>query len=118
MQLFKIKIHLRIITTSEEEGKLLILLEENGESPYFILDNNSTLDEQLSDKLNSLFYANDMYIINGTRQISNIDIDKEEQYLNIYFNFISPSTTSKSGSFAIFDKKGLELHRLINNRGI
>lgn len=118
MQLFKIKIHLRIITTSEEEGKLLILLDENGESPCFMLEDNRTLDEQLVDNLNSLFYENDMYIIHGTKQVSNIEIDKDEQSLSIYFNFISPSTASKSGSFAIFDKKSIELHRLMNNRGI
>lgn len=118
MQDFKVKIYLRIITTSKEEGKLLILLEENGESPYFILEDNSTLDEQLTNKLNSLFYENDMYLINGTKQVSNIEIDKNDQCLDIYFNFISPSTASKSGSFVIFDKKSMELYRLINNRGI
>lgn len=118
MQDFKVKIYLRIITTSEEEGKLLILLEDNCEIPYFILEDKSTFDEQLTSKLNDLFYENDMYLIHGTKQVSNIEIDKDDKCLNIYFNFISSSTASKSGSFVIFDKKSIELHRLINNRSI
>jgi hypothetical protein len=113
MELFGVNIYLRIITTSDEEGQLLILLDDSGNIPKISLTKNCNIEETLLKKLSELVYENEMYIITSTKQISSINVNKDT--VEIYYNFITSSTTSKSGVFSHFDKKSIELHRLIHN---
>jgi hypothetical protein len=116
MELFGVNLYLRIITTSEEEGKLLILLDDEGNIPKISLTKNSKIEDHIIKKLSELVYESDMYVITSTKQFSNINISSET--VDIYFNFLSSSTISKSGAFSRFDKNSMELYRLINNRSI
>lgn len=114
METFNVILSLRIITPSNEDGKLLILLDDDGEFPSVFLGREPCIEEQLYQKLNELLYESDMELTYSTKQVSSII--NEGEILTVIYHFISPSTASKSGSFVNFDKNSLELYRLINNK--
>lgn len=113
MENFIVHIYLRIVTPSEEDGKILIFLDETGEIPKILLSKDKVLDAQIVEKLSDYFYENDLYLIYSTKQISTIN--NSESTLNIFYNFITTNTISKKGSFIYFNKNSIELYRLINN---
>lgn len=117
MDTFVINIYFRIITVSDsDDGKILVFLDDNSDIPKIQLSSYSNIDYQIEDKLKNLFYENDLYTILSTKQISSINND--DKNLDIYYNFLSTSTASKTGSFVYFNKYSIELHRLANNHGI
>lgn len=117
MDTFVVNIHLRIITVSDsDDGKILVFLDDNGDIPKIQLSSSSSIDYQIEDRLRNLFYENDLYTILSTKQISSIS--NGDQNLDIFYNFLSTSTASKTGSFVYFNKYSIELHRLANNHGI
>lgn len=116
MENFLVNIYLRIITVSDDSGKILVFLDDNSEIPKIQLLSSSNIDYQIENKLRSLFYDNDLYTILSTKQISTIT--NHENSLDIVYNFLSTSTASKLGSFTYFNKYSIELHRLANNYGI
>lgn len=113
MQKFNVILSFRIITPSNEDGKLLVLVNDDGEFPSVFLGREPCIEEHIYQKLNELLYESDM-LTYSTKQVSSII--NEGETLTIIYNFISPSTASKSGSFVNFDKNSLELYRLINNK--
>lgn len=117
MDTFLVNIYLRIITVSDnDDGKILVFLDDDGEIPKIQLSYNSNIDSQIEDKLRNLFYENDLYTILSTKQISTIT--NNQNNLDLIYNFLSSSTASKIGSFVYFNKYSIELHRLANNHGI
>ena len=116
MELFGINISFRIITPSSEDGKLLVLLDDNGSFPQLLLGKEPCIEEQIYQKLSEIFYTSDLNIVYQTKQISSII--NEDSIITILYTFISPSTASKTGSFVNFDKNSLELYRLVNNKSL
>lgn len=114
MELFNINLSFRIITPSEEDGKLLVLIDEDGNFPSILLGKEPCIEEQIYQRLSELLYENDLDTANSTRQVSSIF--NEGNVLTILYTLISPSTASKTGSFVNFDKNSLELYRLVNNK--
>lgn len=114
MELFNINLLFRIITPSDEDGKLLVLIDDDGDFPSILLGREPCIEEQIHQRLSEFLYENDLEIVKSTRQVSNIFNDGD--ILTIMYTFISPSTASKSGSFVNFDKNSLELYRLVNNK--
>ncbi len=117
MECFSVNIYLRIITTSEEDGKILVFLDETGEFPKISLASNTHLDTQIREKLFEYFYDNDIFLINSTKQVSTIT-NNSNNNLDIVYNFITSNTASKKGSFIYFNKNSIELYRMINNNKI
>lgn len=114
MSSFDIYVYLRIITPSESEGGgLLVLLNDDGSFPSFQLSSDSTIEQQILEKMNDILYANDIDMVFATKQISSLKNEQNE--LSIYVNLISPTTASKTGSFINFSKNSIELHKLSNS---
>jgi len=116
MELFNISIDIRVVTPSNEDGKLLVLVDELGSFPQFFLSKEIDIEDQIYKKLNEIFYESDLQVIIQTKQISSIN--NKDNVLTILHTFISPSTASKIGSFVNFDKNSLELYRLVNNKSL
>lgn len=116
MDNFSVRIQNRVITTSEEIGKLLVFLDDEGNIPSFYLENNIPVDEQIQNYLQEYFYANDLRLILNTKQFSCIHNQNNE--LSIVYNFLAYSTFSKRGSFVHFNNKSIELFRMANNKSI
>ena len=115
--MFNVNLILRIITPSEvESGELLVFLDDDGNIPKIEVERDLNIDSIISSKLNEWFYVNDLYTIESTKQISYIE--NKEETINIYYNFLSTSTTSKVGSYVIFNERNIELFRMINNKSI
>lgn len=114
MELFNINLSFRIITPSDEDGKLLVLIDDDGGFPSILLAKEPCIEEQIYQRLSEFLYENDLDIVNSTRQVSSIFNDGN--IVTILYTFISPSTASKIGSFINFDKNSLELYRLVNNK--
>lgn len=110
---FEIEVTLRIITTSEDSGALLILLDTNGNLPSFSLSDKSALDMQIFYTLQTYFYENDLYPLLANKSISYVS--NAQNKLNITYNMISTSSVVKTGSFVKFNKQSIELYRIINN---
>lgn len=111
MDTFNVLAHLRIITPSDSgDGSFLILLDDSGEIPNFPLSNDLDLDFQIIDKLSNILYDNDLQTVFTTKTISYIE--KNNDTLNIFYNFISTNTYSKTGSFVSFNKRSMQLHKL------
>lgn len=113
MNCFEVGVTLRIVTTSEDGGALLILLDKDGNPPSFSLSDKSSLDMQIFYTLQEYFYENDLYSLIGNKSISHISNDNNK--VNITYNIISTSSIVKTGSFVKFNKQSIELYRIINN---
>lgn len=115
--MFNVNLILRIITPSEvESGELLVFLDDDGNIPKIEVEKDLNIDSIINSKLDEWFYINDLYTIKSTKQISYIE--NKEETINIYYNFLSTSTTSKVGSYVIFNERSIELFRMINNKSI
>jgi len=111
--MFNVHVFTRIIAIDEQDDDaFLILLDENGDIPKFILSNNSSIDEQLHNFLLKFINDSEIPIILSTKTTSSI-INKED-ILSIFYNLISNRSIPKSGKFVKFNKKNLELYRLVN----
>lgn len=115
--MFEVNLILRIITPCENNpGELLVFLDEDGNIPTIKLLKQQSVEEVINKKLESFFYTNDLYTVKSTKQISYMETSGNK--LNIYYNFMTTSTSSKLGSFVIFNEKSIEIFRMINNRSI
>lgn len=114
MDNFSVVVYLRIITASDDnDGSILVLLDNSGEIPSFELSNKSSLDSQILKNLSELLYQNDIDIIYTTRTISEISQSSEENNkIKIFYNFIAINTYSKTGAFVSYNKNSIELHKL------
>lgn len=114
MDNFNIVVYLRIITASDNnDGSILILLDDSGEIPNFELSDKSNLNVQILNKLSDLLYQNDIDIIYTTKTISEISQPSEtNNIVEIFYNFISINTYSKTGAFVSYNKNSIELHKL------
>lgn len=114
MSSFKVDIFIRIITSSSsDDSGFLVLLDDDGEFPSFAMSNQMSLDQQISEKLNSYIYDNDINIVLSTKMISSIE--NKNDILEIWYTFLSSNTYSKKGSFVSFNKNSIELYRLANS---
>jgi len=116
MDKFNIKIQNRIITPSEEIGKILILLDETGEIPSFYLQKNVDINNQIINFLSDFLYQNDLASILSTKQFSYLENNETEVLL--CYNFLTHSTASKKGEFVHFNQSSMELFRMANNQTI
>lgn len=113
MNLFEVKVILRIITTAEDNGNILIFLDENGNLPSFTLSSDLHINAQIYSLIQLYFYESDIYSLINNKQISSIDNNKDK--IDIVYNILSQSDTTKKGSFVRFNKQSIELYRLMNN---
>lgn len=116
MDLFNFNIYLRIITSSEDSNQFLIYLDDSGEIPKISISKDKSIEHQIHEKLSSIFYDNDLYLLHSSKNISSIVNNGDT--IDITYNFLSTSTASKTGSFVYFNKLSIELYRLANNHGI
>jgi hypothetical protein len=116
MDLFEVNITLRIITPSEQRSELMIFVDDNGDFPKIKVRSNRRIDDHIIEKLNELFYENDLYTILSTKQISSIESSSNS--IDIFYNFLSTSTESKTGSFVYYNQRSIELFRLANNHSL
>lgn len=114
MELFSVNLSFRVITPSENDGKLLVLIDDDGNFPSVMLGKEPCIEEQVYQRLNEFLYECDMEIAYSTRQVSSIMNDGN--IVTILYTFISTSTASKMGSFINFDKNSIELYRMVNNK--
>lgn len=108
------KLWLRVLYFSESPSEFLILLENNGDFPMIDLDCSKSIEDQLLNKLTSIFNDNSIaFDIINTKQISSIETS--DGSLNITYNFISPTQHNKgSGKFVKFNQKSIEIFRYMN----
>jgi len=118
MQTFIVNLVLRIVTVSDsnDDNRLLVLLDEEGNFPTVSLDSNKNYKQQILEKLSEFLYENDLIYIITNGQISDIEI--KDNTVNIQYNYISISTQSKKGAYTVFDKKSMELYRLANIKSL
>jgi len=118
MQTFIVNLVLRIVTVSDsnDDNRLLVLLDEEGNFPTVSLDSNKNYKQQILEKLSEFLYENDLIYIITNGQISDIEI--KDNTVNIQYNYISISTQSKQGAYTVFDKKSIELYRLANIKSL
>lgn len=116
MQTFIVNLVLKIITVSDNDNdnRLLVLLDDEGNFPTINLESNKNYKQQILEKLSEFVYDDDLLHLITTGQISDIEI--KDDVLNIHYNYISISTQSKKGAYTVFDKKSIELYRLVNNK--
>jgi len=115
MQNFLVNISLKVITMSDDDNsKILVLLDQDGNFPTLSLNNKESFDNQIYKKLTEFLYEEDILYIFNNKQFSHIEI--KENLLCICFNYITPFTRSKKGAYSIFDKKNIDLYRLANNK--
>lgn len=111
MNLFEVKVSIRVVSPSESEvGKFLVLVDEDGNFPEFTLSSSSNIESQVYDFMNSIFYGSDLDLILSTKTISSIV--NNENSVHVLYNFITYSTSSKLGSFVLFNKQSLELCKI------
>jgi len=115
--MFTVELILRIITPSEvDNGGLLIFLDDNCQIPKIQLKNKDSIDNLIDNKIRDFFYENDVYSLLTTKQVASIE--NTEDVVNIYYNMLSTSTSSKIGSFVMFNERNIELLRMVNNKTI
>ena len=116
MQTFIVNLVLKIVTVSDsnDDNRLLVLLDEEGNFPIVNLDSNKNHKQQILEKLSEFLYEDDLIYIMNNGQIS--DIEMKDNTINIQYNYISISTQSKKGAYTVFDKNSIELYRLANNK--
>jgi len=115
--MFSIEINLRVITPSESNsGCFLIFLDDQGNLPKINLETNNDIDKEIEKKLDCFFYQNDIYPLLLTKQFSSIE--NKNGKVDVFYNFITTTTASKTGSFVLFDKNSIELFRMSNNKSI
>ena len=116
MQTFIVNLVLKIFTVSDsnDDNRLLVLLDEEGNFPIVNLDSNKNHKQQILEKLSEFLYEDDLIYIMNNGQIS--DIEMKDNTINIQYNYISISTQSKKGAYTVFDKNSIELYRLANNK--
>ena len=116
MELSIVNLSFRIITPSEEDGKLLVLIDDDGEFPSVFLGRSPSIEEHIYQRLSEFIYETDLETVYHTKQVSSIDNNND--MVTIMYTFISPSTASKMGSFVNFDKNSIELYRMVNNKSL
>jgi hypothetical protein len=110
--LFEVNIYLRIVSPSEKDpGKFLILLDSNGEIPKLSVCSKIPINQQIRDLLSNYFHSpSQMDMVYQTKNLSDIQVN--DNCFDLMFNFISPYTNTKSGTFVNFNKNSIELYRL------
>ena len=115
--MFSVEFILRIITPSEvDQGGLLIFLDDNGDIPKIQLKHKDCIESLIDNKLRDFFYENDLYSLLTTKQIASVE--NKDGVISIYYNMLSTSTSSKMGSFVMFNERNIQLFRMINNKTI
>lgn len=112
-----VEVYLRIITSSDQRNGILVFLGDDGELPFFNLSLDN-LDFQIESILNSFFYPSDVEALLMSKQISHAETDRSKQCLKLFYNFIALNTNSKQGSFIYYDKKNIELFRLLKQAAL